>query len=139
LGTSTHHHHSSSAHDIRGPGRDLNHARSLGRSTGINPSSTSLTSQNSGSTYYVLPAHGQKVHVINPSPAQSIVTATSTTKSPNSPFAPTFGRKPFFQRLFGFTRFSNAGSARGSSNDGRKIHRRHSLGPSRNVVDEQSQ
>ena len=61
-------HHSSSAHDIRrGPGgRDLNHTRSLGRSTRINPasSSTSLSSQNSGSTYYVLPAQGQKVHVI---------------------------------------------------------------------------
>lgn len=66
LGGSSHH-HSSSAHEIRGPGgRDLNHTRSLGRSTRINPasSSTSLTSQNSGSTYYVLPAHGQKVHVI---------------------------------------------------------------------------
>ena len=62
------HHHSSSAHDIRGPGRrDPNHTRSLGRSTRNNnpaTSSTSLTSQNSGSTYYVLPAHGQKVHVI---------------------------------------------------------------------------
>ena len=67
LGGSSHHHHSSSAHDIRGPGgRDLDRTRSLGRSTRINPasSSTSLTSQNSGSTYYVLPAQGQKVHVI---------------------------------------------------------------------------
>ena len=66
LGGSSHH-HSSSAHDIRGPGgRDLSHSRSLGRSTRIDPasSSTSLTSQNSGSTYYVLPAQGQKVHVI---------------------------------------------------------------------------
>ena len=66
LGGSSHH-HSSSAHDIRGPGgRDLSHTRSLGRSTRINPasSSSSLTSQNSGSTYYVLPAQGQKVHVI---------------------------------------------------------------------------
>jgi len=61
------HRHTSSAHDIRGPGgRDPGHTRSLGRSTRIHPSSssTSLTSQNSGSTYYVLPAHGQKVHVI---------------------------------------------------------------------------
>lgn len=42
------------------------HTRSLGRSTRINPasSSASLASHNSGSTYYVLPAHGQKVHVI---------------------------------------------------------------------------
>ena len=60
LGASSHH-HSSSAHEIRRPGRDLNHLRSR-----INPtsSSTSLNSHNSGSTYYVLPAHGQKVHVI---------------------------------------------------------------------------
>jgi len=125
LGTSSRH-HSSSAHA---------HTRSLGQSTRINPtsSSASLTSQNSGSTYYVLPAHGQKVHVINASPEQSIFTATSTTKSPTTP---TFGKKPFLQRLFGFARFSNAGSARGSSNDGRKLQRRHSLGPSRN---EQSQ
>ena len=65
LGGSSHH-HSSSAHDIRGRGRDLNHSRSIGRSTRRNPasSSTSLNSQNSGSTYYVLPAQGQKVHVI---------------------------------------------------------------------------
>lgn len=57
LGASSRHHPSSSVHD---------HTRSVGRSTRINPasSSTSLTSQNSGSTYYVLPAHGQKVHVI---------------------------------------------------------------------------
>ena len=64
LGGSSHH-HGSSAHDIRGPGgRD--HTRSLGRSNRINPasSSTSLASQNSGSTYYVIPAQGQKVHVI---------------------------------------------------------------------------
>jgi len=129
LGASSRHHPSSSVHD---------HTRSVGRSTRINPasSSASLTSQNSGSTYYVLPAHGQKVHVINPSPDQSIVTATSTTKSPTTP---TFGRKPFFQRLFGFPLFSNAGSARGSSNGGRKFQRRHSLGPSRNEHDDQSQ
>ena len=61
-GGATSHRHTASAHDIRGS----NHTRSLGRSTRLNPtsSSTSLTSQNSGSTYYVLPAHGQKVHVI---------------------------------------------------------------------------
>ncbi|KAF8808983.1 hypothetical protein BYT27DRAFT_7095019 [Phlegmacium glaucopus] len=138
----TPHRHTSSAHDIRGPnGLDPSHTRSLGRSTRINPtsSSTSLTSHNSGSTYYVLPAHGQKVHVINPSPEQSIVTATSTTKSPTSPFAQTFGKKPFFQRLFGFAKFSTAGSSRASSNGGGKLYRRHSLGTSRNTGDEQSQ
>lgn len=142
VGGASSHHHSSSAHDIRGPGGH-DRTRSLGRSRSnrINPetSSTSLASQNSGGTYYVLPAHGQKVHVINPSPAQSIITATSTTKSPTSPYAQTFGKKPFLQRLFGFAKFSTGGSSRGSSNDGRKLHRRHSLGTSRNTDDDHSQ
>ena len=64
VGAASSHRHTSSAHDIRGHG--LNHSRPPGRSTRINPasSSTSLNSQNSGSTYYVLPALGQKVHVI---------------------------------------------------------------------------
>lgn len=77
-------------------------------------------SAGSGSTYYVLPAAGQKVHVIAPSPEQSVYTATSTTKSPGS--SP---RKPFFQRLIHFAKI--ASSAGGSSKGtGRKLHRRYS-------------
>lgn len=97
----------------------------------------------SGSTYYVLPTPGQKVHVIvrfffspsfdfltehpacqAPSPDQSVFTATSTTKSPGpSP------RKPFFQRLFSFAKIgsSNGGSTQGPR---RKLQRRHSTGDS---------
>ncbi|KAF8163659.1 hypothetical protein B0H34DRAFT_781293 [Crassisporium funariophilum] len=141
VGGASSHRHTASVQDVRPRYNGAAGSRSLGRSTRINPSSsqTSLNSQQSGSTYYVLPAHGQKVHVIAPSPDQSIVTATSTTKSPTSPYAQTFGRKPFFQRLFGFAKFSSAGSSRGSSN-GRKLHRRHSLGASsRHRVDEQGQ
>ena len=62
----------------------------------------------------------------------------STTKSPSSTYAQSFGKKSFIQRLFGFARFSNTGSARASSDDG-KLHRRHSLGPSRNMDEEQRQ
>ncbi|KAF9445579.1 hypothetical protein P691DRAFT_675353 [Macrolepiota fuliginosa MF-IS2] len=76
----------------------------------------------SGSTYYVLPNAGQKVHAIAPSPEQSVLTATSTTKSPGpSP------RKPFFQRLFSFAKI---GSSTGGSGPRRKLERRHSTGDS---------
>ncbi|KAH9484446.1 hypothetical protein JR316_0003928 [Psilocybe cubensis] len=118
------HRHTASAHDV-----SVNrNYRSLGRSSRRDPSASveSLGSEKSGSTYYVLPNHGQKVHVIDPSPEPSIVTATSTTKSPTSPY---FGeKKPFFHRLFG-NMFSSSGSSRGSStSSGRKLHRRHSIG-----------
>ena len=58
------HVHSSSVNDVRMDPR--NRMRSLGRSTRMDPrvSAESLGSEKSGSTYYVLPAHGQKVHVI---------------------------------------------------------------------------
>ncbi|KAF8912138.1 hypothetical protein CPB84DRAFT_1902181 [Gymnopilus junonius] len=111
---------------------DYDRTRSLGHSTRRNhaESAESLGSEKSGSTYYVLPSHGQKVHVINPSPEQSIITATSTTKSPSSPYGYSNGKKHFFQRLFHFNMFSSAGSARGSSGGGRKLSRRHSIGAS---------
>ncbi|KAF5330574.1 hypothetical protein D9619_005274 [Psilocybe cf. subviscida] len=119
------HRHTSSAHDVR------QRARSMGRSSRMNHtagvSAESLGSEKSGGTYYVLPSHGQKVHVIAPSPEHSIVTATSTTKSHNSPTHGEFhGKKPFFRRLFDFNLFHHAPSSRGSSN-GRKLHRRHSI------------
>ncbi|PPQ66192.1 hypothetical protein CVT26_011051 [Gymnopilus dilepis] len=118
-----------SARDVR----DHDRTRSFGRSSRRNAaeSAESLGSEKSGSTYYVLPSHGQKVHVINPSPEHSIFTATSTTKSPSSPHSPySNGKKPFFQRIFNFNVFSSAGSSRGSSVGGRKLSRRHSIGAS---------
>jgi len=65
------HHHSSSLHNVRrGRGfyRERGRAAFEGTATRIispSASSTSLTNtHDSGSTYYVLPTHGQKVHVI---------------------------------------------------------------------------
>ena len=56
---------SSSVNDVR-MDQARNRMRPLGRSTRRDPraSAESLGSEKSGSTYYVLPAHGQKVHVI---------------------------------------------------------------------------
>jgi len=58
------HRHTSSAHDMRvSEGRDR--MRSMGRSTRHPAESVeTLGTEKSGSTYYVLPSHGQKVHVI---------------------------------------------------------------------------
>ncbi|KAF9014124.1 hypothetical protein BDQ17DRAFT_1342122 [Cyathus striatus] len=39
-------------------------------------------------------------------------------------------QEAFFQRLFGFAKFSSAGSTKGSTHGGRKLHRRHSTGNS---------
>ncbi|KAG6873784.1 hypothetical protein C0995_011009 [Termitomyces sp. Mi166 len=81
-------------------------------------SSDSLNSGDSGSTYYVLPSAGQKIHVLPPSPQLSIGTATSTTRSAHSPHSPN-KKTPLFKRLFGF-----AGKYSGGEN--RRIERRHS-------------
>jgi hypothetical protein len=99
------------------------------------PSVASLNSQGSGSTYYVLPSAGQKVHVIMPSPESSIATATSATRYP-SPTSPRSIRKPpFLQRLWNFAgKFSSSGSTKapsvtGSRSSGsRRLQRRHSIG-----------
>ncbi|KAF4614925.1 hypothetical protein D9613_002582 [Agrocybe pediades] len=126
---STGSHRHASSHDMR-TSDNRDHMRSLGRST-RHPaeSAETLGSEKSDSTYYVLPSHGQKVHVINPSPENSIMTATSTTKSPTSPYGPTSNeKKPFFQRIFNFHMFSSAGSSKGSSNGVRRLRRRHSIG-----------
>ncbi|CAA7270957.1 unnamed protein product [Cyclocybe aegerita] len=102
------HRHSSSTHDVR-RGR----TRSTGRRNSAAVSRESLhRSEKSGSTYY----HGQK-----PSSTEH---SSSTMKSPTSPYA--YIKKPFFQRLFSFPKFSSAGPARGPG--GRKLHRRHSIG-----------
>ncbi|KAF9495821.1 hypothetical protein BDN71DRAFT_1506362 [Pleurotus eryngii] len=92
---------------------------------GRRSSVSSFVSNDSGSTYYVLPSGRQKVHIIAPEP--SIYTATSTTKSPSSP------KRPFFKRLFGFnkeklTSDSSKISTRGGG--GKRLVRRHSTGGS---------
>jgi hypothetical protein len=74
--------------------------------------SPSLSSVESGSTYYILPAQGQKVQVI--APDKSLYTATSTTQSPSPPHSGT-SKRPFFSRFFHL----------GSSN-GKRLQRRHS-------------
>lgn len=96
-------------------------------------SSDTLGSQESGSTYYVLPSAGQKVHVITASPERSVDTASSTTKSGTSPYSQTSSgpKKPFFGRLL--AKFSHSGPTKiptPPDSDRRKLHRRHSVGAS---------
>ncbi|EPT02160.1 hypothetical protein FOMPIDRAFT_1048172 [Fomitopsis schrenkii] len=82
--------------------------------------------QASGSTYYVLPTPGQKVRLIVPN-ANSIYTATSTTKSGHSPQSAHSGpKKAFFQRIFSIPKLS--GSSSSSDGSGKRIHRRHTIG-----------
>ncbi|KAG5338799.1 hypothetical protein C0989_006183 [Termitomyces sp. Mn162] len=85
----------------------------------LSSSSDSLNSDNSGSTYYVLPSAGQKIHVLPPSPQSSIGTATSTTRSANSPHSPN-KKTNLFQRLFSF-------AGRFSGGENRYVERRHSI------------
>jgi len=87
------------------------------------------SSQNSGSTYYVVPTPGQKVRVVTPD--RSIYTATSTTQSP-SPTHSGSSKKPFFSRFFHIAEklASSDSQSRTSSSSGRRLHRRHSLGAS---------
>ena len=66
--TATSHRHAASAHDVRTDPARRDRMRALGghamRQPSPSASSESLETRKSGSTYYVLPAHGQKVHVI---------------------------------------------------------------------------
>jgi hypothetical protein len=88
--------------------------------------SSDTDSNRSGSTYYVIPTAGQKVHII--APDKSIYTATSTTKSPTSPRSPISGslKKPFFSRLL--ERLSPTDSKVFSGGGNRRLQRRHSTG-----------
>ncbi|PFH51716.1 hypothetical protein AMATHDRAFT_2817 [Amanita thiersii Skay4041] len=99
----------------------------------INRSNTSLSgSEGSGDTYFVAPSRDpRKGQVSDPSPRQSVVTATSS-HSPTTPSSAASGKRPFFQRLFGFAnKFSHGGSSKASSvSGGRKVRRRHSTGGS---------
>ncbi|KIY46960.1 hypothetical protein FISHEDRAFT_59977 [Fistulina hepatica ATCC 64428] len=59
---------------------------------------SSPASDDSGSTYYVIPHAGQKVHVINPE--ESICTSTTAVQSPASAaISPNVLKKPLIQRL----------------------------------------
>jgi hypothetical protein len=132
---------------VHGTAKGFNEERSKRGSSKPRPSRSPTPSDHeshdSGSTYYVLPTPGQKVHVIvsRPNyplgrfgfnawlrifkaPDKSIYTATSTTKSPTSPSL----RKPFFHRLFDI--FSSTESSKGSSRSAgsKRLQRRHSTG-----------
>ncbi|PBK78748.1 hypothetical protein ARMSODRAFT_52734 [Armillaria solidipes] len=103
-------------------------------------------SDESGSTYYVIPTGKQKVHVIRPGdttvygssrspPSSRSPTSTkspSSSKSPVSPMYPSpIQKKPFLQRLFSLAprlSFSSASSGKGSTHTSRRLHRRHSTG-----------
>lgn len=95
-------HHSAHDSDLRG--RDFSRS---GRYPVVESAESLGTEKTGSGTYYVLPAHGahgQKVHVITPSPERSIFTSTSATKSVAA--TPHTGKKPFFQRLFAPRRHS---------------------------------
>nr|XP_043041770.1 uncharacterized protein BT62DRAFT_762838 [Guyanagaster necrorhizus MCA 3950]KAG7448270.1 hypothetical protein BT62DRAFT_762838 [Guyanagaster necrorhizus MCA 3950] len=103
-------------------------------------------SDESGSTYYVIPTGKQKVHVIRPgdttiyassrSPPSSRSPTSSkspaSSKSPVSPMYPSaIQKKPFLQRLFSLAprlSFSSASSGKGSTHTSRRLQRRHSTG-----------
>ncbi|KAL1743694.1 hypothetical protein HDZ31DRAFT_74690 [Schizophyllum fasciatum] len=117
----------------------LNPERERSRRPPRSPSRSSQTpSAHSGSTYYVIPNAGQKVHVINPDASTTIYTATSTTqRSPTSPRSLKSLKMSFFQRLISMSpKFSSRSgeskvSARSSTSTARRLTnrllRRHSL------------
>ncbi|KAI8984924.1 hypothetical protein BD414DRAFT_418105 [Trametes punicea] len=110
--------------------RDVPYAqrpRSRTRSPTPSLSESDMASDSSGSTYYVLPSPGQKVQIIVPNSA-SVYTA-SGGKSPRSPGSGSSSgspKKPFFQRLF--SRGSGSVDSRGSSGQGKRLRRRHTVG-----------
>ncbi|OAX41537.1 hypothetical protein K503DRAFT_863741 [Rhizopogon vinicolor AM-OR11-026] len=86
-----------------------------------------ISEVDSGSTYYVIPTPGQKVKVLPAAP--SLYTATSTTKTPSSPYSSSTGfKKPFFSRLFSFASDLSKVSKRTKLPPRpNKLQRRHSL------------
>ncbi|KAH9848730.1 hypothetical protein C2E23DRAFT_738657 [Lenzites betulinus] len=84
-------------------------------------SESDTASDTSGSTYYVLPSPGQKVQIVVPNSA-----SVYTQKSPRSPLSADSPKKPFFQRLF--NRGSGSVDSRGSSSQGKRLRRRHTVG-----------
>ncbi|KAI0331802.1 hypothetical protein GY45DRAFT_1248212 [Cubamyces sp. BRFM 1775] len=114
----------------RPPAREYDFAqppRSRTRSPTPSLSASDTASDTSGSTYYVLPSPGQKVQIIVPN-SSSVYTASG--KSPRSPGSGSSSgsspKKPFFQRLF--SRGSGSVDSRGSSGQGKRLQRRHTVG-----------
>ncbi|KAI0821837.1 hypothetical protein BC628DRAFT_779873 [Trametes gibbosa] len=91
--------------------------RSRTRSPTPSLSESDTASDTSGSTYYVLPSPGQKV----PNSA-----SVYTQKSPRSPSSADSPKRPFLQRLF--SRGSGSVDSRGSSSQGKRLLRRHTVG-----------
>ncbi|KAI0765855.1 hypothetical protein BD413DRAFT_606036 [Trametes elegans] len=114
----------------RPPARDMMHAqpsRARTRSPTPSLSESDTASDSSGSTYYVLPSPGQKVQIVVPN--SSAVYTAGSPKSPRSPGSGSSGgspKKPFLQRLF--SRGSGSVDSRGSSGQGKRLHRRHTVG-----------
>ncbi|KAJ7633113.1 hypothetical protein FB45DRAFT_866571 [Roridomyces roridus] len=119
-------------------GHHRSHSRARQRSPAS--SSSSVGSNDSGGTYYVMPQPGQRVHVIHTPDASSTLYTSSSTAHSRSPTSPRSGsslKKPFFQRLlqkslhaFSPSSGGDRDSSRGSSRGGRRLHRRHSTGGS---------
>ncbi|KAI0353901.1 hypothetical protein OH77DRAFT_1497032 [Trametes cingulata] len=126
------HSRSRAASAVRGrpSARDIAGEPSRGRTRSPTPSlsESDTASDTSGSTYYVLPSPGQKVQIVVPNSA-SVYTATGGHKSPRSPGSRSSSsspKKPFFQRLF--SRGSGSVDSRGSNSQGKRLHRRHTIG-----------
>ncbi|KIM86277.1 hypothetical protein PILCRDRAFT_816226 [Piloderma croceum F 1598] len=86
--------------------------------------SPSPSSQESGSTYYVLPTPGQKVQIISPDRS----TMHSTSQAP-SPTLSSHSKKPFFSRFFNIAEKLVSVDSRSSSGSTKRL-RRHSVGAS---------
>jgi hypothetical protein len=122
-----HSHKSSHKSGPRKHSRSRSRSRSGASKARVGDSDYSLVdidaeSDGSGSTYYVLPAQGQKVLVISPEDAMMYSPSTNKTKLASAT------KKPFLQRLRDIKDvFSSSGSSRGTSRpSGRRLHRRHS-------------
>ncbi|KII88175.1 hypothetical protein PLICRDRAFT_54029 [Plicaturopsis crispa FD-325 SS-3] len=123
-----------SVHEERRPGRSQSRNSGSARSfTAVQRGGSRSPSQDYGrndsrdsvSTYYVIPAAGQKVQIIMPDGERSMYSPTSTAKSSGSPQSPSL-KKPFFQRLLNIVSSVDSRSSHG----GRRLHRRHSTGSS---------
>ncbi|TFL07085.1 hypothetical protein BDV98DRAFT_8219 [Pterulicium gracile] len=114
-----HHHHHSRSPRSRSRSRGASATKVGGSHNGSDYSLVDAESDGSGSTYYILPAQGQKVLVI--APEHSILNKARLGPAPSQ-------KKPLLQRLLNLREvFSSSGSSKGTSRPpGRRLHRRHS-------------
>jgi len=111
--------------------RSKNGSRGLARmpmaQAGAHPrrSHSPSPSEESSSTYYMVPSQsqGHKVQIIPPD--RSLYTATSTTQSPSPPHSST-SKKPFFSRFFNIAEKLASVDHSRSSSHGKRLQRRHS-------------